>query len=119
MVTEFAIEFDIHVLIVAHNRKSMNDSQGGGKHDVKGTGAITDLVDNVISWWRNRPKEKRLEREKDQEKRNELMKKPDAIASIEKQRNGNGDEPDILLWFDRNSHQFQNDRVGQPRKYLA
>lgn len=117
-MTEFAIEFDIHLMVVAHNRKGLSDASTGGKLDVKGTGAITDLVDTVISWWRNRPKEKKLERERDSEKRNELMKKPDAIATVEKQRNGDGEEPTIMLWFDRQSHHFLDSRHATSRKYL-
>ena len=38
-------------------RKLQDETKIPGKFDVKGTGAITDMVHNVFIWWRNKPKE--------------------------------------------------------------
>lgn len=35
----------------------------------------------------------------------------DTLASCQKQKNGTGDEPEIRLWFDKHSRQFQTKRA--------
>jgi twinkle protein len=52
-------ELMIHTHVIHHVRKGEDESRAPGKFDAKGTGAITDLVDQVIAVWRN----KRLEAE--------------------------------------------------------
>lgn len=54
---EFAGEHNVHVHLVVHIRKKRDESEIPGKMDVKGSGAITDMVDNVFIIWRNKPKE--------------------------------------------------------------
>ena len=117
-ITDFSIKYNVHTLVVAHNRKADSDRQAGGKLDVKGTGAITDLVDNVFVWWRNRVKEQKLQDpELSDYDRSQQLKKPDAFCICEKQRGGDY-EPRISLWFDRQSHQFLDDRTHIPRRYV-
>ncbi len=79
-----------HIHLLHHARKGADESQIPSKHDAKGTGAITDLVDNVAIVW------KRKERQEDQ---------PDALVKIDKQRHGDW-EKCIGLWFDDDSQQF-------------
>ncbi|BBL73186.1 toprim domain-containing protein [Methylomagnum ishizawai] len=114
----FAKAHDAHVFLVAHVRKGEDDGKPGGKFDVKGSGAITDLVDTVLIWWRNRKKEERLKRsDLSDAERQELEEKPDALCVCEKQRNGE-DEPRIALWFHRPSHQFLPFRNSKPVEYV-
>ncbi len=47
----------MHIHLVAHSRKAKDETLPPGKMDVKGSGAITDQVDNVIVVWRNKAKE--------------------------------------------------------------
>jgi len=117
---EFAVDTDTHVILVAHNRKAESDTAAAGKMDVRGHGSITDQVDNVIVWWRNRVKEKKLALAtiKDEERQEEL-KKPDAFCKVEKQRNGEGEEPTYSLWFDKVSHQFMDSRYGAAKRYVS
>jgi twinkle protein len=103
-LTAFARDYDVHVILVAHSRKpASGEDKAPEKHDAKGTGALTDMVDTVIAVWRNKPKEKRVLKgdisavDADQE--------PDAVLYCHKQRNGE-DEPVIRLWFDKRSHQY-------------
>lgn len=56
---DFVNETGTHIHLVAHPRKA-DDETPAGKMDVKGTGAITDLVFNVFSLWRNKKKEEVL-----------------------------------------------------------
>jgi twinkle protein len=118
-LTDFAKQHDVHVFLVAHLRKGEDDGKPGGKFDVKGSGAITDLVDTVLIWWRNRKKEERLKcTDLSDTERLELEEKPDAVCLCEKQRNGE-DEPRIGLWFHKSSHQFLPIKGGRPRRYVS
>jgi twinkle protein len=38
-------------------KKPQNEAQIPDKHDTKGSGSITDQVDNLFMVWRNKPKE--------------------------------------------------------------
>lgn len=117
-LTDFAKQHDVHVFLVAHLRKSEDDSKPGGKFDVKGSGAITDLVDTVLIWWRNRKKEEKLARtDISDADREETERLPDAVCRCEKQRNGD-DEPRIPLWFHRPSHQFLQSPHHPPKQYV-
>jgi twinkle protein len=99
-LTAIARDHNIHIHLVHHVKKPADENHKPGKYDFKGTGAITDQVDNVIAVWRNKAKEKNREAGKlvsDQE--------PDALLICDKQRNGEW-EGQIGLWFDRNSLQY-------------
>lgn len=117
-LTDFAKQHDVHVFLVAHLRKPEDDSKPGGKFDVKGSGAITDLVDTVLIWWRNRKKEEKLARtDLSDADRTETERMPDAMCRCEKQRNGD-DEPRISLWWHAPSHQFLQYASQPPRQYV-
>lgn len=116
-LTDFAKQHDVHVFLVAHMKKGEDDARPGGKFDVKGSGAITDLVDNVLVWWRNRVKEEKIRKGAAGLDLDELDKQPDAVCRCEKQRNGD-DEPRINLWWHAGSHQFIGSKDGRPREYL-
>lgn len=90
----------MHVHVVAHSRKGMDESKPPGKMDVKGTGAITDQVDNVLLWWRNKSKEEAIRQGKHFDDQD-----PDAMLICDKQRNGEW-EGKLGFWFDQASLQF-------------
>jgi twinkle protein len=117
-LTDFAKDHDVHVMLVAHMRKSDNDEKPGGKFDVLGGGSITNLADTVLIWWRNRKKEEKLKRtDLDDDDVAKIESEPDALCLCEKQRNGE-DEPRITLWFHKASHQFLPFKAAPPRKYV-
>jgi twinkle protein len=99
-LTAIARDYGIHVHIVHHIRKPADESHKPNKYDYKGTGAITDQVDNVISVWRNKVKEKKREAGG-----MGLEAEPDALLICDKQRNGEW-EGSIGLWFHPLSQQF-------------
>jgi twinkle protein len=105
-LTALARDTKCHVHLVHHTRKPANESHIPDKHDNKGSGAITDLVDNVLMVWRNKPKEDDV---KAKGLRSNKATEPDAYLLCRKQRNGD-DEPTIQLWFDRDSKQFKGDQ---------
>jgi hypothetical protein len=49
---EFAVRFNVHVHLVAHNRKPGDPNEPPGKQAVKGAQEITNLVDNAGAFWR-------------------------------------------------------------------
>ncbi len=103
-LTSIARDHGIHIHLVHHIRKPTDESHKPTKYDYKGSGAITDQVDNVISVWRNKAKEKKRDEDKQVDE-----KEPDALLICDKQRNGEW-EGSIGLWFDRASMQY----VGGP-----
>jgi twinkle protein len=104
---QFATLEEAHIVLVTHMRKPLNDSRPGNKFDVKGSGALTDLADNVFVWWRNRAKES-AKRDGDHSKDND----PDALLQCEKQR-ATGEEFRTKLWFfPGKGKTFWNDPAG-------
>jgi twinkle protein len=99
-LTAIARDHNIHIHLIHHIRKPDSEDKKPNKYDYKGTGAITDQVDNVISVWRNKVKEKTKAAGK-----NVSPMDPDAMLICDKQRNGEW-EGNIGLWFDANSQQY-------------
>jgi twinkle protein len=109
-LTSVARDYNIHVHLVHHLRKPANENAVPDKHDNKGSGAITDLVDNVMLVWRNKPKEDDIKLNGEYA---DLKNDPDHYLLCRKQRNyeGSGEgEPTIKLWFLRDAQQY----VAQP-----
>jgi len=107
-LTAIARDYQIHIHLVHHIRKPADESHKPNKYDYKGSGSITDQVDNVISVWRNKPKERKIEEGRDVD-----ANEPDALLICDKQRNGDW-EGSIGLWFDRASQQFLGAPGAEP-----
>jgi twinkle protein len=106
-LTALARDHNIHVHLVHHIRKLSSEEVQPNKHDIKGTGAITDQVDNVLLMWRNKKKERQTLPDESQ---------PDAILSCEKQRNGEAEEM-ITLWYHAASQQYLESSGGAPMAF--
>lgn len=119
-LTDFAKGHDVHVALVHHMRKPKDESQPGSKMDAKGTGAITDMVDTVAVWWRNKPKELATEAAKIKgvPPEPEWAEKHDGLLIFGKQRNGE-QEPTYALWFDQPSMQFLGRRDHRPHRFVG
>lgn len=97
-----ARDHNIHIHLVHHIKKPhAGEDAKPGKYDFKGTGAITDQADNVIAVWRNKVKERAV-----QAKQPVSVTEPDTMLIVCKQRNGDGWEGNIALWFDPQSGQY-------------
>ena len=84
------------------------------KHDTKGSGSITDQVDNLFMVWRNKPKE---DDRKASGPNGKKQKEPDCYLLCRKQRNYEGSEdgePTISLWRHRDAGQFVADEGASP-----
>lgn len=112
-----AKDCDIHVHLVHHLKKPAKEGDMPDKHDTKGSGSITDQVDNLFMVWRNKPKE-----DAGRAKGSSSPKKdePDAYLLCRKQRTYEGSsdgEPQIALWRDRDSSQFVA-QAGDPVQFF-
>jgi twinkle protein len=112
-----AKDCDIHVHLVHHLKKPANEAAMPDKHDTKGTGAITDQVDNLFMVWRNKPKEDDLRAKGATSTKHA---EPDCYLLCRKQRNyeGNADgEPMVGLWRHRDAGNFVGD-VGASAQFF-
>jgi twinkle protein len=101
----FAQANGVHVHLVCHIRKGESETAKiPGKFDIKGSGSIADLVDNVFIVWRN----KNAETKKTDE--------PTCIIACEKQRHGQF-EGKLGFWFDKDSQQYMERIDAYPMRY--
>jgi len=103
---------NVHIHVIHHIKKPATDDQKPTKYDFKGTGAITDQLDNVIAVWRNKKKERARQDGKPVEDR-----EPDSMLIVDKQRNGEGWEGNIGLWYHPQSQQFLPDAFAEPMRF--
>lgn len=108
---DVAKDCNLHVHLIHHNRKPSDANAIPDKFSAKGSGAITDLVDNVFGVWRNKQKEEMARHG------NADGSAPDALLNLDKNRNGEF-EGKILLWFDPASFQYRGDQEWRPKSYL-
>lgn len=104
----------IHVHLVHHVKKPPTDDHKPGKYDFKGSGSITDQPDNVIAVWRNKAKERARGSE-----RALMDSKPDSMLIVDKQRNGDGWEGNIGLWYRPQSQQFVGSARAEPIDFMS
>jgi twinkle protein len=93
-----AKDCDVHIHLVHHLKKPAKEGDMPDKHDTKGSGSITDQVDNLFMVWRNKPKEDSIRASGSQSNK---QTEPDSYLLCRKQRNYEGSadgEPMISLW---------------------
>lgn len=104
----------IHIHLVHHIRKNDAETKLPDKLDIKGAGEITDLVDNAVVVWRNKPKEIKMQKlALANEPLADENTKPDTILNVVKQRNGEW-EGRINLWFHKASKQYHGKLSNSP-----
>jgi twinkle protein len=105
-----AQETGLHIHLVTHCRKPQSgEDRAPTKYDIRGTSAISDQVSNVITVWQNKPKTHALEKNPHDIK---ASAEPDALVSVEKQRNGEW-EGKVQLWFHGPSLRFADERADR------
>ena len=112
-LTSFCNNTGAHVILVAHSRKTPNGNELSvpSKSDVSGSSDITNAAFNVIIWWRNKIKKRKIDEIRqaaipDQAELKKWTDQPDGRAVLDKQRFGEGEEAEAHVWFDRDSTQF-------------
>jgi twinkle protein len=98
-LTALARDHNVHIHLVHHIRKLANEEIKPSKSDLKGSGSISDQVDNVLLVWRNKKKEH------DAQLGPVDPMIPDAMMMCEKQRNGEA-ENWYSFWYHKESQQF-------------
>jgi len=76
----------LHIHLVAHCAKPENGDERKipGGYNIRGTGAVPDMVDNVLILWRNKEKERRMDAGTAD---SVLVSEPDIRLVVDKQRN--------------------------------
>ena len=113
-----AKDCDIHIHLVHHLKKPDKESSMPDKHDTKGSGSITDQVDNLFMVWRNKPKEDDFRAKGSMSNR---QTEPDCYLICKKQRNYEGSadgEPIISLWRHRDAGQFIAEQGSDPMFFV-
>lgn len=113
-----AKDMNVHIHLVHHLKKPQKESDMPDKHDAKGSGSITDQVDNLMMVWRNKPKEDSIRASGSQSNKRD---EPDCYLLCRKQRNyeGNSDgEPMISLWRHHDAGNFVGE-PGAPAQYFV
>jgi len=98
-LTSLARDHNVHVHLIHHIRKLQSEEVKPNKNDIKGSGSISDQVDNVLMVWRNKKKEH------DAQNGSVDVQIPDAYLMCEKQRNGEAEDW-YSLWYLKESQQF-------------
>tara|TARA_R110000772_G_scaffold7311_1_gene25023 strand:+ start:1963 stop:2946 length:984 start_codon:yes stop_codon:yes gene_type:complete len=113
-LTSIARDYNVHIHLVHHLRKPANEYAIPDKHDNKGSGAITDLIDNAFMVFRHKEKEDDI---KEHGSHSKKLMDPDAYLLCRKQRNYEGSddgEPSIKLWFHRDAQQYIGEKGDKP-----
>lgn len=98
-LTSLARDHNVHIHLIHHIRKLQSEVIKPNKNDIKGSGSITDQVDNVLMVWRNKKKEH------DAQNGTSDPQIPDTYLMCEKQRNGESEDW-YSLWYLKDSQQF-------------
>ncbi len=107
-----ADDAQVHIHLVHHVRKGESEADKPGKFDLKGSGAIADLADQVFMVWRNKKRENHLQNP-NRKPDPDLEAQPGAALSVVKNRRV-GIEKSYSLWFDRASRQFTPSVLNKP-----
>lgn len=110
-LTSFCNNSGAHVILVAHSRKTQNGNELSvpSKSDVAGSSDITNAAFNVIIFWRNKLKKRKIDEAKqhnDIELLSQWVDQPDGKIVLDKQRFGEGEECETFVWYDKDSCQF-------------
>jgi twinkle protein len=95
----FASKYKSHIHVVAHPRKGANDDDMPDKSSIAGTGDITNLADNVFSFYR-------FSEEKKQEAFGKGKELPDNILFVKKNRE-HGNLGNVKLYFNASCKKFK------------
>jgi twinkle protein len=109
-LTSLARDHNVHIHLIHHIRKLQSEEIKPNKNDIKGSGSISDQVDNVLMVWRNKKKE--------HDAQNGAVDPmiPDAYLMCEKQRNGESEDW-YSLWYHKDSQQFVENFDSVPMSF--
>ena len=115
MLTSLARDYDVHIHLVHHVRKGESEERIPGKFDSRGSSAIADQVDQVLTVWRNKKKERILERclRNGEAAPQDIVDSADSLLVCDKNRHGEW-EGTVALWYHQGSLQYTGDKSCTP-----
>lgn len=116
-LSTYAKDTGAHIHLICHNRKVSGQNSADDQYSIKGASEISDMADNVIGCWRNKPKEA-AKQKADGELPPEKAAEPDAVLNLEKQRHGEW-EGRINLWFHQGCFQYLGSNTRDTMPYLG
>lgn len=95
-IKSWAMDLDIHIILIVHPTKLTYDNKVVHLNDLKGSSGLKQLPDNVLSIWRPRGEDD--------------LKKPqnEIVLYILKVRDDSGDEGKVILTFDKRSQSYSD-----------
>ena len=116
----FKLNFNCTVFMVTHSRKGESEHKAMDKYDVKGSGAITDLADSVLSVWKNKKKADHIEEchQQGMPTDPDITGKPDIVLQVLKNRHGLY-EGKCGLWFDKSTCQYLEGSEAVPMPFTT
>jgi twinkle protein len=106
LLQNFAQRNGVHVHLVAHSRKGVEDDTPG-KMEIKGPVEISNIPDNIISVWRNKAKEQNQK----------TATSFDCLVNIGKSREYGESEGLYGLFYDRRTFQYLEQEHDKPVEY--
>jgi twinkle protein len=119
-MVDWTVRHNVHTHLVAHARKAGKDASGPPEtEDVKGASEIGSNAANILTFWRNRSHEEKLQAARTDDERAVLNEKPGVIMNVAKQRHGDF-EGKVGLWFDQRTYRYHSsyDRDLWGRRYF-
>jgi len=102
-IKAWAMQLDIHIVLIVHPTKLTYDNKVVHLNDLKGSSGLKQIPDNVFSIWRPRDPDD--------------LKKPqgEVILYLLKIRDDSGDEGKVILTFDKRSQSYKDSGPGFAR----
>lgn len=121
-LVEWTMARNVHTHLVAHSKKGDRDRGAPATEDIKGAMEIGANAFNILSVWRDRKHEDKIEglKQTDPQEAGKLFRsQPGVMLNVAKQRNGDF-EGKVGLWFDQASYRYRSraDGDGMNRRYL-
>lgn len=114
-LVRIAQETDLHLHLVAHCKKPLDESKPPTKYDIRGSSAISDQCHNIVMVWANQAKKDAVQAQ-GVNVEDKWLEQPDAMLIVGKQRNGSF-EGKLKLWCDEASFRFTNERTTPIEAY--
>jgi len=115
---DFARDTQSHVILVHHTRKGATDNPIPTNGDLKGSGGLGDMADNVLLMWRDRRKEEARRLAEQSGALFDEGNDPDALLIVDKARNGDA-TPTFALWFAQQCYQYVEGPRRTPRQFVS
>ena len=114
-LVRIAQETGLHLHLVAHCKKPLDESKVPTKYDIRGSSAISDQAHNIVMVWANQAKKDACQAQ-GANAEEKWLEQPDAVIVVGKQRNGSY-EGKVRLWWDEHSYRFTNERTTPIEPY--